>query len=234
MVLLSKLFLQGRTPLHKAAFRGHSTVAEILLAKGASIDATDGIGRGLRGSHRMKMLWQTQWSCAIFMNESQITREVSNSWGCWMVARDDTSRFFPQGSLKWWAHPALILFVHMLFIGRGHPARGFGNWSKKRAHRKKSNTSNKSSKNGNNKNDKSNNNSTNNSESQNNWPWTEFKQATCSSCGKESRRASGASRFRAYGNGCQSSQIWVAFSQLPTLMDYSELFCYPEYLLFPR
>ena len=38
---------RGRTPLHKAAYRGHSTVAEVLLAKGAAADATDGIGHDL-------------------------------------------------------------------------------------------------------------------------------------------------------------------------------------------
>lgn len=43
---------QGRTPLHKAAYRGHSTVAEVLLAKGAAADATDGIGHGL-GNFRL-------------------------------------------------------------------------------------------------------------------------------------------------------------------------------------
>lgn len=41
--------VKGRTPLHKAAYRGHCCVAELLLSKGASTDVLDGIGWGLKG-----------------------------------------------------------------------------------------------------------------------------------------------------------------------------------------
>lgn len=40
--------LRGATPLHKAAARGHRSVAELLLAEGASINSTDGRGQYLR------------------------------------------------------------------------------------------------------------------------------------------------------------------------------------------
>ena len=37
----------GRTALHCAAHNGHRSVAELLLAKGATVDAPDGEGPGL-------------------------------------------------------------------------------------------------------------------------------------------------------------------------------------------
>ena len=35
----------GDTPLHKAAFRGHREIAELLLANGADVTAKDNTGR---------------------------------------------------------------------------------------------------------------------------------------------------------------------------------------------